>query len=111
MRVQGALYTSYDIITAVPDGNLILTGSHLEHIIHYFHWSGGPGTYQVDLPNASGVDGINLSFSLGTDFTGGQSIDLIPPPPQTINGDASKTLNQHDVSYKIIAMDGNWFTI
>lgn len=111
IRIQGNLYTSYDIITGSAGGNISLTGSHIEHYLHYFSWSGSNGDYTAQLEDANLVDGIQMRFMVNGDYSGGPALIITPSGSQTINGNASLTLNQPYEGTILSAVDGEWLQL
>jgi len=108
VRLQGNQFFTSDIVTGSAGDTLYLTGSHLEHYVHLFAWSGSNGTYTVQLPDAGDVSDIQLRFSTNGDFSGGPSIDLVPSGSQTIGGDPEWPLNAPYDGVSIYSVGTEW---
>ena len=108
VRIQGNQYFSSDIVTGSAGATLYLTGSHLEHYVHLFAWSGSNGTYIVQLPDAGTVTDIQLRFSTNGDYSGGPVVNITPSGSQEIGGDPEWPLNQPYESVSIYSVGTEW---
>ena len=111
LQIQGNQFFTSDIITGSSGGSIYITGSHLEHYVHYFAWSGTNGSFSCFLEDANLVDGIQLRFMTNADFIGSKDINLIPSGSQTIDGDPEYPLTTPYSSATLFALGGEWLVL
>jgi len=108
-RVQGGQYFDTDILTGSAGLTFYLTGSHVNHYVHLFSWSGSAGTANYFLEDANNVDGISMRFITDGVFAGSEIINIAASSSQTINGSPETSLSSSYAVTTIQAVDGAWY--
>lgn len=109
MNNIGAIQTAINEVTgsAGDDDATVAIYNHM----NYVTYSGGAGSYTIDLPTSVGNDGMQLRFATDNSVTASKTVVLTPVSGQTIDGASTYTLNRTFAGVTLMAVASNWIVI
>jgi len=109
--LTGAQYFKVTEVSASAGGTYDMT-SDRDSFLTYFNWSGGNGTFNIDLPTVVTNKGRFLRFMTdGTFTTGNTNINLRASGSQTIDGTAEYSVSKDYNGFGILSTGNEWIVI
>jgi len=96
---------NYTELTAEATGSDTLSANDCVVVLT---WSGSAGTYTLNIPDASDMDGARLEVILDDTFTASTDVN-ITPASGNIQGEVNLTLNEANTKVQLRAVNGNWY--
>ena len=109
--LTGAQYLKVTEVSASAAGTYDMSSDD-DSYLTYFNWSGGNGTFSVDLPSATTNRGRFIRFMTdGTFNNASKIVNITPLSPQTIDGDPEYPINKDYNGLAILSTGTEWIII
>ena len=109
--MTGAQYLRVTEVSASAGGSYSMLGDE-STFLTYFNWSGGNGTFNVDIPDAFSNKGRFLRFmSDGTFTTGNTTVNLVASGSQSIDGSPEYPFSKDYNGLGILSTGQEWVVI